>query len=98
MSEPLTVGSILRDVVAPAIDDVLHLDEVDDVRITRRASEVGLRYELEVVAKGEQFKTVVYDSSVAYPSGGPAEVLREQLVDFVAESRFGWGQNRDVQP
>jgi hypothetical protein len=25
------------------------------------------------------------------------ERLRSNLVDFVAESRFGWGQNREVR-
>jgi hypothetical protein len=26
-----------------------------------------------------------------------SENLRSLLVDFVAESRFGWGENRDVR-
>lgn len=94
MSDPGAIGTVLRDIVANAIDAVLDDDEVDRVLLTRMPDGPPSRYELVIIAKGEQFKTVVYDSSVSYPPGGPAEVLKDQLVDFVAESRFGWGQNR----
>lgn len=97
MRRVFSTAEILRDVVGPAIDALLRDDEVDSVRLTRQVDGQHIAHELVIVAKGEQFKTVVHDTSVAYPPGGPLVVLREQLFDFVAESRFGWGQNRDTQ-
>lgn len=96
MRNPPSAVALLRDIVGPAIGSVLRDDEVDSVQLTRQIEGTNVVHELVVVAKGEEFRTVVHDTSVAYPPGGPVEVLREQLVDFVAESRFGWGENRET--
>lgn len=98
MGEPLALSTVLGEIVSPAIAAVLRADEVDSVYLIREPVGQQVEYRLVVVAKDEQFQTVAYDSSAAYPPGGPMEVLRDQLVDFVAESHFGWGQNRDTQP
>jgi hypothetical protein len=50
-----------------------------------------------MIVAGETFQDHVVQS--ARPGVGVdewRERLRSNLVDFVAESRFGWGQNRDV--
>lgn len=52
---------------------------------------------LSLTAQGETFDCPVVQGDV--PDMGPeewSENLRSLLVDFVAESRFGWGENRDL--
>jgi hypothetical protein len=53
---------------------------------------------LSLTARGETFQYPVIQGDV--PGMTPeawSENLRSLLVDFVAESRFGWGENRDVR-
>jgi hypothetical protein len=48
--------------------------------------------------EGETYADAVVQAGV--PGQGVEdwrERLRANLVDFVAESRFGWGQNRDLE-
>ncbi len=82
----------LRTVVIPAIEAVFRDGELDslDVRV------VGDSVHLALTAQGEAYFDEVVQAGVSGQSmpdwGGR---LRSNLVDFVAESRFGWGQNRD---
>ena len=51
---------------------------------------------LTVVVCGETYRDLVVQGGVPDMSAEQwRERLRSNLVDFVAESRFGWGQNRD---
>jgi hypothetical protein len=53
---------------------------------------------LSLTAVGETFFDYVVQGHVDDLSAEEwCERLRSNLVDFVAESRFGWGQNRDVR-
>lgn len=50
---------------------------------------------LTLVACGETYRDLVVQGGVPHMSAEQwQERLRSNLVDFVAESRFGWGQNR----
>ena len=82
----------LRTVVLPAIGAVFRDGELDavDVRVE------GDSVHLVVTVQGEAYSDEVVQAGVSgesMPDWG--ERLRSNLVDFVAESRFGWGQNRD---
>ena len=82
----------LREVVLPAIEAVFRDGELDSVDVRVEGDAVHL----VVTVQGEAYFDEVVQAGVlgqSMPDWG--ERLRSNLVDFVAESRFGWGQNRD---
>lgn len=86
---------VLRTVVLPAIDSVFRDGELDAVDVRLEGGSVHL----VLTARGEVYVDTVVQAGL--PGQDPAfwrERLRSSLADFVAESRFGWGQNRDVHP
>lgn len=91
----LSLLDILRDVVDPAVRAVLTDDEVTAVGV--RYAEDGM-VRLEVEALGDTFTDWVVQPGVEVQEGGWAERLRSNLVDFVAESSGGWGQDREGGP
>lgn len=91
----LTLLEATTAVVLPALRSVL-----DDGEI--RSFELGLSDELEgsvvlrLDVRGEIFCDLVVQGHVPHTTPEEwRERLRSNLVDFVAESRFGWGENRD---
>ena len=53
---------------------------------------------LSLTARGETFDYLVIQGTVPGMSAESwSENLRSLLVDFVAESRFGWAENRDLR-
>lgn len=89
--------SVLSDIVLPAIRGVLKPDETEDLRLSvgnDPASGVWIA-ELQLSVRSEEFFDRVFDSAVADMSPAEwSERLASNLEDFVAESRFGWGQDR----
>ncbi|MGZ4580517.1 MAG: hypothetical protein ACXVXG_07755 [Nocardioidaceae bacterium] len=88
--------NVASEVVVPAMRAVFKEGEVS-------AFELSLTDELEgsvalsLRARGETFQCLVVQGTVPGMSAEEwSENLRSLLVDFVAESRFGWGENRDV--
>ena len=82
----------LRAVVLPAIEAVFRGGELDsvDVRVD------GDSVHLALTAQGETYFDEIVQAGVSGQSMPDwRERFRSNLVDFVAESRFGWGQNRD---
>jgi hypothetical protein len=81
-----------RAIVLPAVEAVFREREVTAVEL--HASGGSLHLSLTVA--GETFHDEVVQAGVPDQSADDwRERLRSNLVDFVAESRFGWGQNRD---
>ena len=83
------------DVVLPALRAVFAADEVSDISVTT-GPEAGT-VSVTIMVEGETFHDHVVQGGV--PGVGVEEWrerLRSNLADFVAESRFGWGQNRGV--
>ena len=65
------------------------------LRVTNKS---GGSVALSLTARGEMFDYLVIQGNVPGMSAEDlSENLRSLLVDFVAESRFGWGENRDVR-
>ena len=85
----------LRAVVLPAVEAVFRDDELSSVEV--RVEDGAVR--LVVTARGETYTDDVVQAGVPGQSlAGWEERLRSNLVDFVAESRFGWGQDRGATP
>ena len=89
----MSLVDVVSDVVVPAVRAVLRADEVSSIKVSTSAGSALLT----LIAKGETFEDWVVQADVEGMSTDDwAERLRSNLVDFVAESRFGWGQNRDT--
>lgn len=104
--DEMTLERALSDIVLPSIGQVLKPGELRNVALgwgeTEVLSPTGgpvgkvacLRLSLDVM--GEIFIDVVYDAASA-PNLEVDDLrsrLVSNLVDFVAESQFGWGENR----
>ena len=62
------------------------------------SNEKGGSVQLLLTAGGESFGDLVVQGHVEHMTDEEwSERLRSNLVDFVAESRFGWGENRDIR-
>ncbi len=98
------IVDVLADVVLPAVRAVLEPDEVDAISLGA-ADDARFAFfpedclvdadgdlALVVIARGETFRLRL-SPSLADPAV-LREHLADQMVDFVAESRFGWGQDR----
>ena len=91
-------AELLRTVVTPVLDQLLRPGELQSVRVIPEtdddwpdSAEVSLR----VVAVGEVFGFWVRVPGQVEES--PAELrarLASDLQDFIAESRFGWAEQR----
>ena len=91
----MELADVAGDVVAPALRAVFKPGEISAVSL-RLTDELEGSVALSLTAQGETFDYLVVQGSVPGMSAeGWSENLRSLLVDFVAESRFGWGQDRD---
>ena len=82
-------------VVLPALRSVLAENEICSLELSL-SDELDGSVVLHLDARGEIFRDFIVQGIA--PQTTPQEWrerLRSNLVDFVAESRFGWGENRD---
>jgi hypothetical protein len=94
----MNLVDVASEVVVPAMRAVFEDGEVTAFALSV-SDDMDGTVALSIVAKGETFAYSVIQGQV--PDMGPeewSENLRSLLVDFVAESRFGWGENRNVSP
>lgn len=89
-----TMAVLTSEVVGPAISAVLKDDELGDAELTLRSSDDGNQVQMFLTVRGERFEDLIYDASMDYPLSGWRDRLTSNLQDFVAESKFGWGQKR----
>lgn len=93
----MELAEVASEVVAPAIRAVFQEGEVSGLAMTV-TDELEGSVALSVTACGETFDYLVIQGNVSGMNAESwSENLRSLLVDFVAESRFGWGENRDVR-
>ncbi|WP_435743882.1 hypothetical protein [Nocardioides sp. SYSU DS0663] len=84
-------------VVLPALRSVFDDDEVSSAELAY-SDDGGGPLTLALTARGETFHDLVVQEDVPHTTAEEwRERLRSNLVDFVAESRFGWGENRDAR-
>jgi hypothetical protein len=93
----MELAEVASEVVAPAVRAVFREGEVSAIAL-RVTDELEGSVALSLTAKGETFDYLVVQGTVPGMTAGRwSENLRSLLVDFVAESRFGWGENRDAR-
>ena len=100
-TEEVTTGlaEAISDIVIPAVRAVFREGEVSAIQVRFEPALEGGSIVVTLTAEDEDFHDVVVQGNVADLGLEEwRERLRSNLVDFVAESRFGWGQNRDVPP
>lgn len=93
----MNLVDVASEVVVPALRAVFKDGELTGFELIV-TDDVEGTVALSVTAQGETFKYPVIQGDV--PGMGAeewSENLRSLLVDFVAESGFGWGENRDVR-
>ena len=94
--------SVQAEVVTPAVRRVLKPAEPAEinVRLIGPSPATGRwSVELQLMVAGEEFLDIVFDSQPTHMSMADwADHLTSHLEDFVAESRFGWGQDRRPGP
>jgi hypothetical protein len=97
LSTMLSLVEVTSEVVLPAIRAVFEEGEISAFEISR-TDELEGSVRLSLTVRGETFLDYVIQGHVDNMSPEDwCERLRSNLVDFVAESRFGWGQNRNVR-
>ncbi|MCW2814532.1 MAG: hypothetical protein JWN84_1987 [Nocardioides sp.] len=91
-----SLPDVLHTVVEPALRAVFAAHEVTSVHLF--VAERG-GYAVRVTVAGETYEDWVVEAGAPDTSLDDwSERLRSNLVDFVAESRFGWGQDREHGP
>lgn len=93
----MNLFDVTSSVVLPAMRAVFKEGEVSTLELNF-SDQLGGSVELSLTAKGGTFHDSVVQGHVQGMSAEEwSERLRSNLVDVVAESRFGWGENRDVR-
>jgi len=96
-STVIELVDVVSEVVVPAMRAVFTEGEVEAFSL-RRSDEQDGSVALSLTVRGETFEYDVVQGDVPNMTTEYwCENLRSILVDFVAESRFGWGQNRDTR-
>lgn len=98
---PMSVGG-LKAAVAPALREILRAEELAaaSVRVLHSAAPLSAMDDGEALGPDTQLQVFVLgESCLAWVDGSESaeEVrarIRSDLQDFVAESTFGWGQQR----
>jgi hypothetical protein len=93
----MSLVDALADVVVPAVRAVFEGDEVTAISVAFDPALLGGSITLSLTAVGEDCTDLVVQGDVGgFTVDDWRERLRSNLADFVAESRFGWGQDRGV--
>lgn len=93
----MSLSDALSEVVAPAVRSVFRAGEVTEISVQFDPELLGGSITLSLTAVGEQFLDLVVQGNIdGYRAEDWRERLRSDMADFVAESRFGWGQDRGV--
>ena len=85
--EPL---DLLDDVVSPVLRALLRDGELEALSVEHTGGEV----QLELTLRGEIFRTTLWSASIDEPPADTRDRLASDLQDFIAESRFAWGDQR----
>jgi hypothetical protein len=91
--------SLVRHVVQPCLNTLLRPGELESLSLTLAIEQGQQRPHLELTIKGEEFEytfwAVAMDGDdLCGDMTHHEEALFASLQDFIAESRFGWGQRR----
>lgn len=93
------VADVMALIVSPVLEVMLKPEELHAASLARRQgpdSESHWYAELELNLVGERFIDRVYESTIDSSVTEWRNRLASNLQDFVAESRFGWGEWRPL--
>jgi ketosteroid isomerase-like protein len=92
----ISLADVASAIVAPAVNAVFRDGEVSAIHLSIDEAGGG-SVALSITARGETYFDHVVQVGVDHATAADwRERLRSNLADFVAESRFGWGENRDT--
>ena len=92
----ISVVDALNQIVVPAVQDVFEDGEVSAVAVMLDPDLDGGSITVSLTAVGEDFYDLVVQGGVEGVVADWRERLRSDMAAWVAESRFGWSQNRGV--
>lgn len=93
----MSLSHALTEIVTPAVLSVFKEAEVSEISVRFDPAVHGGAITVSLTAEDEHFSDLVVQGDVdGYSVEDWRERLRSNMADFVAESRFGWGQNRGV--
>ena len=94
----MDVAELFRDVVAPVLDQLLRPGELDGIRLdppVTGAWPPSVSVLLQVTAVGETCHFWAWNPGQVDESAAELRArLASDLQDFIAESRFGWAEQR----
>ncbi len=98
--EPPEVSDEVREAVGFVLDALLLPGELDSWSIRWERDPVdgrpAWRLVVDVTAAGESHRGFVLEQGAAYPVSAGLDVFTDGLEDFISESRFGWGERREL--
>jgi hypothetical protein len=106
MPTPRTVPAAMRLILLPALEELFEPDEIDATLVSRvgtaadQSGHVNASDRRGIFAvvwiHGEKFEDLIIDDDAGTEVSESDLVNRlvENLQDFIAESRFGWGTQR----
>lgn len=95
---PPDVSSSVRAAVQGVLDALLEPGELDDWSIGwERDRDGAWRLVVDVRACGETYRGFVHEWGASYPVAAGLDVFTDGFEDFISESRFGWGQQRELE-
>jgi hypothetical protein len=93
----VSLADAVNEIVVPAVREVFEEGEVSAIAVWSDPDLLGGSITMSLTAVGEHFHDIVIQGDAeGYTVADSRERLRSDMADWVAESRFGWGQNRGV--
>ncbi len=93
----MSLTDVLSQIVVPAVAEVFREGEVSAIAVRFDPDLTEGSITVSLTAVGEDFSDMVVQGGVqGYVVADWRERLRSDMADWVAETRFGWGQNRGV--
>ena len=97
MSHPPPIDPAVRAHVQHVLDTLLQPGELDDWVLSWEPDRGTWRLVARVTVCGEECYGYVTEVDAAYPLSAGLDTFTDGFEDFIAESRFAWGQQRELR-
>ena len=89
---------VVRAHVEEVLRQLLREDELDGWQLRWEPNDRS-RWQLvaEVMARGEQYVGFIAELEAGYPLEDGLDTFTNGLEDFISESRFAWGERRELR-
>ena len=100
MPEPTptpAIDPVIREQVGHTLHHLLRPDELDEWKLRWVLDEQD-QWQLigDVHARGEQYRGYITQFGAEYEVADGLDAFTDGLEDFISESRFAWGQRREL--